>query len=208
MGGRAVVTACRDCNSRIGAEIEGKLLKQGTVLNFVRQFQGAGQPLRGRLGEDGPEIEHRLGEPEVHFHKPVTKTVSDNAANYQLTAGTQQAKDQLDQLAKGLGLNTQQVEGLWSSRSVRSLKGANVTTGVNYDFALARRLAAKVALGACWLAFGDAFASGALASEMRAFLWSDGDMNATSCSSEALAVFDETILARLSRQVAPEASPH
>ncbi|MST31885.1 hypothetical protein GHK86_03980, partial [Acidimicrobiaceae bacterium USS-CC1] len=195
LGGKAILPAGRNCNSTIGHSIEGQLLKQGTLLHFIRQVhQGTGQPLRGEL-EGGTVIENSLGGADVYFRRPFSQVREENSTTYRITGGTEQARRELEKLAKHLKLSPEETQALWSKREVRSLGGQTLQVGLAYDVALVRRLAAKVGLSAGWAAFGDRFAESELASRLRDFLWGDGDMEAPSCSGEILTVFDEQVIA-------------
>jgi hypothetical protein len=186
LGGKATVQACRECNSTIGNEIEGELLRPGTALHFVNQLRGAAKPIRSTLGAGGPQIEHQIDGTEIFFRQPITKTTDEGTLNIQMRSGVKQAEAVFRQLTKGLELNADEAAEIWDSRQVQSVGGEFVQVSITYNLHLARRLAVKVALGALWLALGDSFASSALAAELRTFLWGDGNLIGDQCSSEAL----------------------
>jgi len=190
LGGHFTVSACRDCNSRIGSDIEGKLLKTGSALHLLRQLNGARQWLRGKFGADEVEIEHRFGDPGIRFVRPVTTKRDKDKVEYQITAGLDQAKELLEQITVGLGLDDDEVNGIWASRKVQSVGDQFIQMDVSYDLILARRLAVKVALGACGLVYGDNFIVSSLADEMRTILWNN-EMAGESCSNEILVVMEQ-----------------
>jgi hypothetical protein len=193
LGGRLIIKVCRRCNSTIGHDIEGRLLKEGSALQMPQHPTGAGLQLRGTIGPDGPVVRHELGTSEVRFGRPVATTTDGAKRTYAITGGIEQARTIIDEMGRRFGWTPEQVEDVWSSGVVSSLANQVVTSMVSYDLSLACRLAAKVALGACWAAFGPAFVSEPLTVGLRALLWAPDPLSTSEVIHDALADTDRVL---------------
>lgn len=57
LGGRATIAVCERCNSTIGHNVEGPMMKHDQILNLARVVHLAkGKALRGRIRGDGTEV--------------------------------------------------------------------------------------------------------------------------------------------------------
>lgn len=166
LGGRARVTACRDCNSTIGHAVEGPLLKPGSFLNFVAQARGAGRPLPGTLA-NGEAITYDLATHELRSAKPVTVTAEGAERHIEMRGSPQQVRD----LLAKQGIRGQQADAIIAGADNVDVEGEPVTTTAAVDLKLSDRLAAKTALGCGELAFGDHFTTSPLGALLRDVLW-------------------------------------
>jgi len=193
LGGRLIIKACRRCNSTIGHEIEGPLLKDGSALQMLQHPTGEGLQLRGAIGPSESAARHELGSSQVWFDRPVTTTTVGTKRTYTITGGSEQASTIIKQMARKFGWTPEEVEEIWSSGVVKNLTDEVITAMVGYDLSLASRLAAKVALGACWAAFGPDFASEPLAEGLRTLVWTPNPRSSFEVVRDALTDVDRVL---------------
>lgn len=166
LGGRARVTACRDCNSTIGHDVEGPLLKPGTVLNLIAQVRDAGHPLPGTLPDD-QAVTYDLRTQELRLAKPVKVTRSGDTRSVEMRGSPAQVR----QLLAQQGIRGEQADAMIAAARTVTTPHDRVTTTLTLDIVLSDRLAAKTALGCAELAFGDTAVLGPLGDLLRDALW-------------------------------------
>lgn len=159
LGGRATVDACRNCNSTIGSEIEGKL-SRGNELYTRREWRGTvvvddelesvtGGPPSTASPCDVAFVDVRTGQarPEPRV---IVNTVGRDR-HYRIEAFPDQARRILKRLAKEIGWDSDRIE--YEIANARHVPWSpRVVIEVNHDLNLGRRLAAKMLLGAGALA--------------------------------------------------------
>lgn len=166
LGGRARVTACRDCNSTIGHDVEGPLLKPGAFLNLLAQARGGGRPLPGTLDGDH-DVTYDLASHELRSGRPVDVTTAGDERRFELRGSPAQVRALLAQQ----GIHGEQADQLLAAAVPVDTADAWLSTTVTVDLALSARLTAKTALGCGELAFGDGFAASDLGTALRDVLW-------------------------------------
>lgn len=206
LGGHARVWACRQCNSRIGHEVEGPLLKPGSFLNLVAQTRGGGRPVPGTT-DDGAPITFDFTTREIRWRKPVTVTV-DAAARTKTYQYKGSPREVLKRLLRQ-GIERERAERMVAEAERLEMAGARFNTMLTVDLNLSQRLAAKMALGAAELALGDGFGQTPLAAALRDVLW--GRISTEmSVRHGVLAAYDEilagTVGAGRIPSIAPESS--
>lgn len=184
MGGHSRVDAHRDCNSRIGHDIEGVLQRGDTMLNLQRQVIGTGKPLRATIKESGDRVEVDLATRSVRFHKPVVDADQDGIRTRTVRGNPQQ----VDAVLKAQGFNAEQRGEMIAGASLVRLSDVHVDVELRHDLLLADRLVAKVALGAGSLVDA-AFSASPLAARLRDVLWNRGNFDGR-YEDDPLAGFD------------------
>ena len=166
LGGTAWVRTHRRCNNRFGAEVEGALQGESTLLSLLLHLQGrGGKPLKGTIGETSHAVELDLHRRKSRSVKPMYPT-----EDGYIFIGT---PAQFDDVTKSLGIPESERRAAREQLPRFDLLDPGLRVAVTYDPKLLYRLAAKVGLGAGAKAFGDVFTKSASASSLREAMWSD-----------------------------------
>jgi HNH endonuclease len=162
LGGRQTVPAHERCNSPLGSEVEGQLLRPGSYLNLLRQARGTGHPLPAEFGSGHTEIQVDTQTGEASFRKPVERVAEENGPVIEVSG----SHDQVAALLKGQKLTPDQRASLLSDATQHQISDS-LTSRIIIDLTLLGRFIAKVAVAA--LAFVDPSESVAtdLASQLR-----------------------------------------
>ncbi len=166
LGGRSRVAACRDCNSTIGHDVEGPLLKPGAFLNLLAQTRGGGRPLPGTLDGDH-DVTYDLASHELRSSRPVDVKAIGDERRFKFRGSPAQVRTLLAQQ----GIRGEKADELVAAATPVDTTNAWLSTTVTADLALLARLTAKTALGCGELAFGDGFAASNLGIALRDVLW-------------------------------------
>ena len=160
------VAACRNCNSRIGSEIEGPLLRSNSFLNLLRISQlRAGVPLDGELA-DNMSVKYDVAARSLDIQRPV-KYDADSKTSHIMGS-----PDQVRAILRSQKRSPEEIEKLVSSAREVSLPPEEmITTTVQYDLGLMAKLVAKIGLGGGSFIDGDRFTCSTLASSLRDLLW-------------------------------------
>jgi hypothetical protein len=166
LGGRATVRACVDCNSRIGSEIEGRLLASGTLLAFQREMaNGTGPKLRVTL-PTGDVYDVNLATGEQRAARPVEEQVRDEATTRRISGPDEQVRA----IVEGMAKKHPSIDAEETIAKAIAHRVDEVSSELVVDTGLESRLAAKVALAAGTRCLGDDFVTSQLAHELRAIL--------------------------------------
>lgn len=139
LGATATVWACGPCNSTLGHEVEGKLLKRDSPLNLTRLVNGiGGVPVRGTLST-GTEVEYDLRSSELKAQKPV----EDLGDRWIVSGGPQQVRRLLSQMKR----SAEQIEADLAGATDEHLGDQMLSFDMIVDLDLEARLVAKIALG-------------------------------------------------------------
>lgn len=170
LGGRATVRACRDCNSRIGHTIEGKLLGPHAFLALQRAIAQGNGPVLEVTDDGGQAFRADLSAGDYKAIKVVvSETQVGGRLERKLSGPPEQVKPILEGMAKKYpGIDA---EALMASATERTSQ--TLSTSVAVDLDLEARLAAKIALAAATRCIGDDFIDTPLAHELRAIINGD-----------------------------------
>lgn len=172
LGGSVTVRACRECNSTIGHDIEGALQRPNELLNLLRQSRRAGVAVPGTVGADALPVTYDFATHEIRSRQPVAVSREGDVQTFTVRG----SPDQVRRALRGMKqFDTEQIEALVAQAARPAVDGALFTTDLVHHVGLARRLAAKCALGAAELAFGDACGHADLASGLRLVLWAQAE---------------------------------
>jgi hypothetical protein len=166
LGGRARIAACRDCNSRIGSDVEGPLLKPGTWLAFRREgSQGIGPRFRASI-DGGPDVNVDLAKQEHRAVRPVeNRRLTDKGLTRTVTGPEPQVRDIVEGMAREHNFDAEEAMANAAEHTASTLH-----VQLSIDFVAESRLAAKIALAAGTRCLGDAFLASPLADQLRAIV--------------------------------------
>lgn len=170
LGGRVTIRACRDCNSRIGHTIEGKLLVPHAFLALQRAVAEGVGPILEVSDAGGQAFRADLGTGD---YRAVKVVVSETRSGNRLTRTLSGPPDQVKPILQGMAKKYPgvDVEALIASATERTSE--ELSTSVEVDVHLEARLAAKVALAAATRCLGDEFVDTPLADELRSIINGD-----------------------------------
>lgn len=168
-GGRTTVIACADCNSGVGAGVEGRLLGSSTAMTFFQQ--GSGLPHKEMTASNAlGEFRVDLGTGKHTAKLRVGESEHEGTKTYQIFGTPEDAKRVLEGLAREGKISTDRIGELIESGRIDPSESENLTMTITLDLILMRRLLAKVSL--CVLAYlkGDNFISTDMAGWLRQVL--------------------------------------
>lgn len=168
LGGHVTVAACRDCNSKIGSEIEGALQEPNTYLNFLKQLRGGGQAVRATSMVDEGAVTYDMATKELRFKQPVATSRDAAKILFQIKG----SRGQVRSILTSQGHTQAQIDNLMGKAATEQL-GGQLRVSLQHDVLIADRLAAKVALGAGALIGGTGFIDSVLAQRLRVVLWNE-----------------------------------
>lgn len=190
LGGKATIAACRDCNSTIGHEVEGRLQTSQELLNLQKIAKGAGLPLRAEVGPDDLPVTYDFVTRELRLTNPVRKYADRDMRHFHVSGSPKQVRQQLERMKI---VPADKIDELIAKATTVQLDAETIKTQLVHDVGLARRLVAKCALGASALAFGESFIHAPLAHALRDILWARAEPEQL-IKSEALALWDNKIV--------------
>lgn len=177
-GGGLKVSCCRDCNSKIGHEVEGLLHRPDSMLALARASAGLpGKPLRGHYKGDGRAVDVHWGgggavprDPRVDVDKK-----KDGTADIHVEGTEEQVRKLWPGLQKRFGDAIPPIEDALAKGTRTNDPSPWVEINLVNQLPNMHRFAAKVALGGGAAIWGDDFVESALADSLREVLTSPDD---------------------------------
>ncbi|QMS56063.1 HNH endonuclease [Kocuria varians] len=159
LGGTAIVRACRSCNSKLGHEVEGLLLKANQLLNLVRLAAGAGgQRVPGTL----PDEREVTWDPRSRFLES-QNPVERRGDGFVVSGSPDQVRAHLSRMRRV----PEQIEKYMSSVNPENLGGQDLQLNLRVEPVLWARFTAKAALGAGYSVAPKCFTSTPIAENLR-----------------------------------------
>lgn len=192
LGGKATIAACRDCNSTIGHDVEGRLQTSQEFLNLQKITKGSGLPVRAEVGPDDLPVTYDFVTHELRLKNPVRTYAGGDIRHFEVSGSPEQVRQQLERMKI---VPADKIDEIIARATIVRLDADTIKTQLVHDVRLARRLVAKCALGAADLAFGESFIHTPLAHALRDILWARAEPEQL-IKSEVLALWDDKIVPR------------
>lgn len=159
LGGKAIVPACRPCNSKLGYAVEGPLLKSNQLLNLLRLAAGTGG--RGVPGilENGREVTWDPRSEFLDSKNPIQR----QEKTLLVTGSPDQVRAQLSRMH----IPPERINKYVNDARVEQVGGQNIALKLRINPALWARFTAKAALGAGYSAAPEYFACTEVAESLR-----------------------------------------
>ena len=167
LGGRTKIRACKDCNSKIGSEVEGGLQAAGTLLALEKALrEGVGPSLRVKVPGGGVfDVDLHSGQHRAPH--PVVEEKRDRDTLLRTVRGPEeQVRAILTGMARKYGFDVEA-----ALASAKKTDASTLETTLVVDLSMEARLAAKIALAAGTYCLGDTYISSALAARLRDIVW-------------------------------------